>query len=50
MNKVVTTKIKWLWYPYIPFGKITVIQGDPGDGKTMVVLAIVATITTGAMA
>ena len=31
MNEVQTEAIKWLWYPYIPFGKITVIQGDPGD-------------------
>jgi len=25
--------VDWLWYPYIPLGKLTVIQGDPGDGK-----------------
>jgi len=48
MNEVEATEIDWLWYPYIPYGKITVIQGDPGDGKTTVVLAIAAAITTGA--
>jgi len=48
MNEVEVTAINWLWYPYIPFGKITVIQGDPGDGKTTVVLAIAAALTTGA--
>jgi RecA-family ATPase len=48
MNEVEETVIDWLWYPYIPFGKITVIQGDPGDGKTTVVLAIAAAVTTGA--
>ena len=48
MNEVEATTIDWLWYPYIPFGKITVIQGDPGDGKTTVVLAIAAALTTGA--
>ena len=47
MNEVEATAINWLWYPYIPFGKITVIQGDPGDGKTTVVLAIAAAVTTG---
>lgn len=47
MNEVEATEIDWLWYPYIPYGKITVIQGDPGDGKTTVVLAIAAAITTG---
>ncbi|NGP58330.1 GNAT family N-acetyltransferase [Paenibacillus thiaminolyticus] len=39
MNEVEAIEIRWLWYPYIPFGKITVIQGDPGDGKTTAVLA-----------
>jgi hypothetical protein len=48
MNEVEATKIDWLWNPYIPFGKITVIQGDPGDGKTTVVLVIAAAVTTGA--
>jgi hypothetical protein len=33
MNEVEATAINWLWYPYIPYGKITVIQGDPGDGN-----------------
>ena len=48
MNEVEATEISWLWYPYIPYRKITVIQGDPGDGKTTVVLAIAAAVTTGA--
>jgi len=48
MNEVEVVDINWLWYPYIPFGKITMIQGDPGDGKTTVVLAIAAAVTTGA--
>ena len=26
-------EVEWLWYPYIPFGKITIIQCDPGEGK-----------------
>jgi RecA/RadA recombinase len=47
MDKIKIETIKWLWYPYIPFGKITVIQGDPGDGKTTAVLAIAAALTTG---
>ena len=27
-------RVDWLWYPYIPYGKITVLQGDPGEGKS----------------
>ena len=26
---------KWLWYPFIPYGKLTIIQGDSGDGRQM---------------
>jgi predicted nucleic acid-binding protein len=47
MSDVESVEVRWLWYPYIPYGKITVIQGDPGDGKTSVVLAIAAAVTTG---
>jgi len=42
-----TRKVDWLWYPYIPFGKITIIQGDPGDGKTTLVLNIAALLSNG---
>jgi hypothetical protein len=39
--------VDWLWYPYIPFGKITIVQGDPGDGKTTLVLNIAALLSNG---
>ncbi len=39
--------VEWLWYPYIPLGKLTIIQGDPGEGKSTFVLNVVARITTG---
>ena len=39
--------IEWLWYPYIAFGKITILQGDPGCGKTMVALDIAARLSAG---
>lgn len=38
--------IDWLWYPYIPYGKITLLQGDPGDGKSTFILHLIARITT----
>ena len=40
-------ELKWLWYPYIPLGKITLVQGDPGDGKSMFMLHLIACITNG---
>lgn len=33
MSEVQSQEIEWLWYPFIPYGKLTIIQGDPGDGK-----------------
>ena len=47
MEDVEATEVKWLWYPYIPFGKITIIQGDPGEGKTTLVLNLAALLTRG---
>ena len=47
MRDVVPQEVHWLWKPYIPFGKITIIQGDGGGGKTTVVLAITAAATKG---
>ena len=40
-------EVKWLWYPYIPYGKITILQGDPGCGKTMAVLSLAALLSKG---
>ena len=42
---VKTKKIEWLWEPYIPMGKITIIEGDPGDGKTSFVLFLSAILS-----
>ena len=40
-------KVDWLWYPYIPYGKITILQGDPGEGKSTFILNIAALLTKG---
>lgn len=37
MEDVEVEEVKWLIYPFIPYGKITIIQGDPGEGKTTLV-------------
>lgn len=47
MAKIQETKTEWLWYPYIPYGKVTIIQGDPGEGKTTLALNIAAALTRG---
>src|SRR5262245_2667242 len=40
-------KIEWLWKPYIAIGKITVIEGDPGLGKSWLTCAIATAIAAG---
>lgn len=47
MADVEAVAVKWLWKPYIPLGKITIIQGDPGEGKTTLALSIAAVLTQG---
>lgn len=47
-SKVKTKHVEWLWYPYIPFGKITIIQGDPGEGKSTFAINLISMITNGA--
>lgn len=44
---VESKQLEWLWYPYIPYGKITLLQGDPGDGKSTFALNLAALMTTG---
>lgn len=44
-DEIAAEKIRWLWKPYIAFGKITVIQGDPGNGKTTLAIAIAALVS-----
>lgn len=39
-SEIEPKEVKWLWYPYIPFGKVTLLQGDPGDGKSKLKLLI----------
>lgn len=46
-SNIETKPVEWLWYPYIPSGKLTVIQGDPGEGKSTFVLNMVARLTKG---
>ncbi len=47
MSEVQSQEIEWLWYPFIPYGQLTIIQGDPGDGKTTMVLNLAAKLSKG---
>ncbi len=45
MSDVESQAVQWLWKPFIPFGKVTIIQGNPGEGKTTLVLRLAAACT-----
>lgn len=47
MEDVVSKEVEWLWYPYIPYGKITIVERDPGEGKTTLVLKLAAALSRG---
>lgn len=46
-REVKAKKVEWLWYPYIPYGKITIIQGDPGEGKSTVAINLASILSKG---
>ncbi|MEN6385899.1 MAG: bifunctional DNA primase/polymerase [Phycisphaerales bacterium] len=42
-----TKEINWLWPKRVPIGKLTVLAGDPGLGKSFVSLDIAARVSSG---
>ena len=47
MSDVKLTPVEWLWKPYLPFGKLSVLQGNPGEGKTYFAMHLTAACTNG---
>ena len=47
MLEIQSQEVAWLWFPFISYGKLTIVQGDPGDGKTTLVLNIAAKLSKG---
>lgn len=46
-SEITPREVRWLWYPYIPLGKVTLLQGDPGDGKSKLMLSLAALLSKG---
>jgi len=47
MSEVEPEVVEWLWPPYIPTGKVTLLEGDPGVGKSWIGLAIATAVSLG---
>ncbi|SFO40332.1 Protein of unknown function [Eubacterium pyruvativorans] len=45
MSDIEEIPVEFLWRPYIPFGKLTILQGDPGTGKTYMSMQLCAACT-----
>lgn len=47
VNDVEIEKVDFLVYPYIPIGKLTIVKGDPGVGKSFLTASLAAAISCG---
>ena len=47
MSTVQPESVSFLWHPYIPLGKMTLLDGDPGLGKSFITLAIATAVSRG---
>ncbi len=46
-SQIAPRKISWLWWPYLPQGKLAVLEGPPGAGKTWAAAGIASLFTQG---
>jgi putative DNA primase/helicase len=46
---IAITPVEWVWPGYIPRGAMTIIDGDPGDGKSVLTIDLAARWSTGAL-
>jgi AAA domain len=47
MDTVQATPVTWLWWPYIALGKLTMLDGDPGIGKSLLMTQLAANLSRG---
>lgn len=47
LSDVKRENVNWLWCPFIPFSKVTIIEGDPGLGKSHITLTLAAAVSLG---
>lgn len=47
LSDVEAATVEWLWEPLIPFGMVTIVEGDPGIGKSFLMMHLAALVSTG---
>ena len=47
LSEVTPEPLRWLWPGYVPAGKLTVLDGDPGLGKSTLLCELAARISRG---
>ncbi len=47
LSDVEMQEVHWLWEKRIPLGKLTILDGDPGMGKSLLAIALAASVSTG---
>lgn len=46
LNTVEARHVPWLWPGFVPLGKLTLLAGDPGLGKSFITLDLASKVTT----
>lgn len=47
VSTVTNETVEWLWRRYLPLGYITILDGEPDKGKSLMTLDLIARVTTG---
>ena len=47
LTEVETQEIRWLWEQRVPLGKVTILDGDPDMGKSLLAINLAARVSTG---
>lgn len=48
-SDITSVPVKWIWKPYIAIGKITLLQGDPGCGKSTMMMHLISELSNGSV-
>src|SRR6266567_1622271 len=48
LSEIRPEPLRWLWEPFIPRGKLAILDGDPGVGKSLLTIDLAARLSRGA--